>query len=227
MSIARRLRTFIEQNLLFTFLLFSSGVFTFIGGYALFSETQARSTLPLQRNWRPWFILGCYAALATATVVITGRRARIMTLRLKRISTQTSEKIPIVVHEYIQDEFWRTAAITYLAQPKGSKQSGWGHLGSAYANLNFRRTILDTVHVVDTQARNVLPHLPVLRPHVRMGHHLRILAALVPADNPCLKIYDSAIQKARYSEYEPTQTEFEMGMRAYQDIIDILSEFQE
>lgn len=52
-----------------------------------------------------------------------------------------------------------------------------------------------------------------------MSHHLRILTALIPADNPCLKIYDSAVQKARYSEYEPTETEFELGMRAYQDII--------
>ncbi|GJJ08764.1 hypothetical protein Clacol_002983 [Clathrus columnatus] len=106
-------------------------------------------------------------------------------------------------------------------------EDGEDTVGNAFDGIQFRKAILSTVPVVDAQARLVLPRLPVLRPHVRMAHHLRILTALFPTDNSCLKIYDLAVQKARYSETEPTETEFESGMRAYHDIIDILSEYKD
>jgi len=46
--------------------------------------------------------------------------------------------------------------------------------------------------------------------------------ALFPPDGTsCLQIYDSAVQIARYSEEEPTEAEFESGMKAYKEIIDM------
>ncbi|KAF8523140.1 hypothetical protein BU17DRAFT_86293 [Hysterangium stoloniferum] len=177
--------------------------------------------LPPSKNWKAWFILGCYAALALVSLMMTGRRARVLALKLKRIP-QKDDYAPSVVKLFIQDEFWRTATIAYVSQPKGTKQKGWGSLGSPYDGVRFRRMILDTVPVIDAQARLIVPRLPILRPHIRMAQHLRALAALFPPERvSCVEKYDTAVQMARYSDQEPSEIDFDLGMRAYQDIVDM------
>ena len=74
----------------------------------------------------------------------------------------------------------------------------------------------------DAQARIIVPRLPVLRPHVRMSQHLRPLVALFTPDGvSCLKTYDTLVQLARYSIREPTDVEFEQGIRAYQELLNM------
>jgi len=161
------------------------------------------------------------------SVMLTGRRARILTLKLKRIP-QKEDNAPPMVHQFIQDEYWRTAAIAYVSQPKGSKQKGWGAPGTSYEGVGFRRAILDTVPIIDAQARLIVPRLPALRPHIRMAQHLRTLAALFPSDGfSCLHNYNSIVQLARYCQREPTETEFETGMLAYKELLDILAEYKD
>ncbi|KIJ45120.1 hypothetical protein M422DRAFT_251314 [Sphaerobolus stellatus SS14] len=219
---ANSTRRFIEENVLFSTLLLASTVLVFIGGYSLFSQAQlSNSGMHLQKNWKAWFIIGCYAVLLVVSLLIIGRRARILALKLKRIP-QKEGNVPSKIYNFIQEEYWRTTAIAYISQPKGTSQKGWGTPGGPYDGIRFRRLILDTVPIIDAQARLIAPRLPVLRPHVRIAQHLRALTALFPVEeSSCLYTYDSVVQKARYSEEEPTEEEFESGMKAYQQIIDI------
>ncbi|KAF8585581.1 hypothetical protein K439DRAFT_1646589 [Ramaria rubella] len=218
----RRIRRFTEHNLIFTLLVLCTIAFVLFGGYALFLQAQrANPQFRLSRNWKAWYILGCYGALGLVSLVLSGRRARNLALKLKRIP-QTEDKAPPVVRKFIQDEYWRASAIAYVSQPKNSKQKGWGTPGTLYGGINFRRVILDTVSIIDAQARVIVPRLPALRPHVRMIQHLGALAALFPSDGvSCLKTYDATVQLARYSKEEPTEAEFERGMRAYQELLDM------
>jgi len=227
MFIATRIRRFIENNLSFTLLVIITAIFVFIGGYALFSQARISNPhLALSKNWKAWFILGCYVGLALVSLMMTGRRARVLALKLKRIP-QKDDCAPLAVKDFIQDEYWRTAAIAYVSQPKGTKQKGWGALGGPYDGVRFRRMILDTVPVVDAHARHIVPRLPILRPHIRMAQHLRPLAALFPPERvSCIQKYDTTVQMARYSDQELSETGFDLGMRAYQDIVDILSEYR-
>ncbi|KAF8516359.1 hypothetical protein JB92DRAFT_2910784 [Gautieria morchelliformis] len=161
------------------------------------------------------------------SLILTGRRARILALKLKRIP-QKEDNAPPAVHQFIQDEYWRASAIAYASQPKGTKHEGWGAPGLVYGEIYFRREILDTVSVIDAHARFVVPRLPTLRPHVRMMQHLRPLAALFTPDGlSWLRTYDSIVQLARYSSREVTETEFELGMQAYQELLEILTEYRD
>lgn len=73
---------------------------------------------------------------------------------------------------------------------------------------------------LDAQARALAPHLPVLRPHIRIAQHLHALSALFPVEiSSCLLRYDAAVQMARFSDQELTEAEFENAMRAYQEIM--------
>ena len=60
-----------EHNILFTFLVSATTIFVFVGGYALFLQAERASPqLQLSRNWKAWFILGCYAILVKSTIFI-------------------------------------------------------------------------------------------------------------------------------------------------------------
>ena len=157
---ASRTRRFIEENVLFTVLVLASAVLIIIGGYVLFSQAQlSNPSVALQKNWKAWFIIGCYAGLVSCnfhwsplyrwltdnqfviSLLIIGRRLRILALKLKRIP-QKDENVPNVsyvnalrinisnipqkIYTFVQEEYWRTAAIAYVSQPKGSSQKGWG-----------------------------------------------------------------------------------------------------
>lgn len=74
----------------------------------------------------------------------------------------------------------------------------------------------------DAQARIIVPRLPVLKRHVRMVQHLRgLLALFTPEGISCLRTYDSLVQAARYSEQEPTEAEFKVGMQTYQQLLEM------
>ena len=121
--------------------------------------------------------------------------------------------------------------------------------GTQYEGIQFRRSLLDTIPVVgeelelgpkrfvfshlfarlflvtglrlDKLAHQVIPHHPVLRPHVRMLHHFRFILPLWPKDGDGLTplhYYDSGIQSARNSGEEPTEVEYIRSMSAAREI---------
>lgn len=72
---------------------------------------------------------------------------------------------------------------------------------------------------LDTLAHLVIPTHPPLKPHARMIHHFRFILPLLPKGTgegglSVLHYYDSAVQLARNSSREPTESEFELGMEA-------------
>jgi hypothetical protein len=75
--------------------------------------------------------------------------------------------------------------------------------------------------VIDALAHIVVPSLPQLKPHGRILHHFRFLLPLFQKDGDGLTpihYYDAAIQLARNSLREPTEEEFEAGVRAADEI---------
>jgi hypothetical protein len=108
--------------------------------------------------------------------------------------------------------------------------------------MRFRRALLNTVPslgaladfmsmsmclsheapITDALAHIVVPSLPKLKPHGRILHHFRFLLPLFQKDGDGLTpihYYDAAIQLARNSFREPTEEEFEAGIRAADEII--------
>lgn len=55
-----------------------------------------------------------------------------------------------------------------------------------------------------------------------MKQHLSALSALFTSEGlSCLETYDSLVQFARYSSREPTEVDFELGMGAYQQLLEV------
>ncbi|KAJ3476673.1 hypothetical protein NLI96_g11004 [Meripilus lineatus] len=93
--------------------------------------------------------------------------------------------------------------------------------------MRFRTLLLRTVRDIDKLAHDVIPRHPTLRPHDRVLHHFRFIQPLLPRDEDDLTplhYYDSAIQLARHASREPTEAEFDIGMRAAYDISRVLKE---
>lgn len=129
--------------------------------------------------------------------------------------------------------------VSPLPYHSGRSFSKLFHSGSKNADMRFRTTLLHTIKRIgacvvpcsmnlaerfhaDNVAHVVIPRHPTLRPHDRVLHHFRFIQALLPRDvdglTP-LHYYDSAIQLARHASREPTEPEFEIGMKAAGDII--------
>jgi len=100
--------------------------------------------------------------------------------------------------------------------------------------------VLDTVPVIDSAARRVIPSMPPLTPNTPLDKHLRHIKALIPVSggpetdaalSPKLHpmpqtsrfdVYTAAVQKARYAEAELGETEFVDAMEAAEWLLGIL-----
>ena len=66
------------------------------------------------------------------------------------------------------------------------------------------------MNYLDRQARVLLPSYPTMRPHETTEGHFRPLERLINLQEPgCLQKYSLLIQRARYSENEPSESEYE------------------
>jgi len=129
--------------------------------------------------------------------------------------------VPNRVHEYISQEYARACLIMHVSSPKDGYQEGWGLPGSQYEGIQFRRSLLDTIPVIDKLAHKVIPHHPQMRPHLRMLHHFRFIIPLLSKDEDGLTplhYYDSGIQLARNSSDEPIEAEYVRCMAAAHEI---------
>jgi len=129
--------------------------------------------------------------------------------------------VPDGVYQYITQEYARACLITYASSPKDGHQEGWGLPGTQYEGIQFRRSLLDTVPIIDKLAHQVIPRLPALRPHVRMLPPFRFILPLLAKDDDGLTplhYYDSGIQMARNSGEEPTEVEYVRCMAAAHEI---------
>ncbi|KAI0793431.1 hypothetical protein C8Q75DRAFT_804246 [Abortiporus biennis] len=204
----------------------------FIALSCAFILSQAVRTTPNQswvRNFNALVIGASYAIVAAVSLAFCLKRRIAVHRRLQRISksyhTIRKGDVPKPVHTYIQQEYTRACLITYEAQPKDEFQEGWGRPGTRYAGLRFRTTLLHTIRELDELAHLVIPRHPVYRPHTRMLHHFRFILPLFQRDEDGLTpvhYYDSAIQLARHASREPTEAEFSIGMRAYEEIRKVL-----
>ncbi|KAI0321701.1 hypothetical protein OF83DRAFT_1236985 [Amylostereum chailletii] len=188
-----------------------------------------------RRSWKnniDVLIIGIAYGLVLVLSIAVCLKRRISTFRrLQRIikgnSTLDRDEVPKSVHEFIEQEYARSAVIAYESVPKETHQEGWGRPHTRYSGIQFRRVLLDTVPEMDTLTRFLIPSLPHLRSNDRMLHHFRFIAPLIPKDNEglsSLHYYDSAIQLARYSDREPSEREFQIGMAAAMHIKRILYE---
>ena len=96
----------------------------------------------------------CFFTQGVVSLILTGRRARVLALKLRNISQMDDCSVLVItlgigrrelrpdtyliyqtVKEFVQDEFWRIAAIAYVSQPKGTRQKGWGAPGKSFSVL--------------------------------------------------------------------------------------------
>ncbi|KAI0082078.1 hypothetical protein K474DRAFT_1703097 [Panus rudis PR-1116 ss-1] len=220
------------SGILYVFLVLVTTFFAALSCAALLS--QAVRTSPSRtwtRNFNALIIGASYALVGGASVFFCLKRRIAVHRRLQRISKSyqrpAKSDFPTPVYQYLRQEYARACLITYESQPKEGFQEGWGKPGTKYADVRYRTTLLHTIREIDQLAHLVIPSHPPLRPHMRMLHHFRwILPLLEKDDNGLtpLHYYDSAIQLVRHASREPTEVEFEIGMRAATDILRTLNE---
>lgn len=183
------------------------------------------------KNFNAVVIGATYVAVGVISLALCLNRRIAVHRRLQRISktyrTLGKADVPESVNRFIQQEYTRACLITYESQPRDGFQEGWGKPGTKYAGIRFRTALMDTIRPIDALAHLIIPHHPLLRPHVRMLHHFRFILPLLPRDEDgltALHYYDSAIQLARHASREPTEGEFIVGINAATDIKRILEE---
>ncbi|KAI0067714.1 hypothetical protein BV25DRAFT_1819120 [Artomyces pyxidatus] len=192
-------------------------------------RTSARQSIKNNINL---LIIGvAYVIVLVMSVALCLKRRFSMFRRLQRISKGHiaigKGDVPNAVHDFISQEYARTCLVALESLPKEAHQEGWGRPGTKYAGVQFRRSLLDTIPILDGLSRLLIPSQPALRPNDRMLHHHRFIAPLMPKDDDGLSplhYYDSAIQLARHFDREPTEREYDIGITAANQIKTILYE---
>jgi len=108
-------------------------------------------------------------------------------------------------------------------------QDGWGTPGTIKQGINLRRETLDSVSKVDKGARLLVPSLPPLRPHKTMLQHLHALLPLIPIDGrgtTPLHVYSEYVERARYSDRELTEADYEMAMSSQNYLIKLFDHYR-
>ncbi|GBE78260.1 hypothetical protein BKA93DRAFT_737475 [Sparassis latifolia] len=184
-----------------------------------------------EQNWNVVIIGAAYVVVFLVSLAFCLKRRLAVHRRLQRISksyrTLRRSDVPESVYWFIQQEYTRACLITYESQPNHGFQDGWGKPDSAYSEIRFRTSLLDTVREIDTLAHTIIPRHPTLRPQARMLHHFRFILPLLTRDEDGLTplhYYDSAIQLARHVSREPTEGEYVVGIEAAITIKRILDE---
>ncbi|KAL0950957.1 hypothetical protein HGRIS_007708 [Hohenbuehelia grisea] len=218
-------RTVVELSYFFLLLL----TICVVGLSCVALLSQAVRTSPHQSwkdNVNAVVIAAAYFIVLIASFLLCAKRRLAVNQRLQRIAkahkTIGRNDLPKSVHEYVEQEYVRACLITYESQPKDAFHEGWGRPGTQYEGVRFRRALLDTVHEIDELAHIVFPRHRPLKPHARMLEHFRALIPLLPSTPEgisYLHYYDSAVQIARDSSKEPTEEEFDNGMRAVRAIV--------
>jgi len=177
------------------------------------------------------FIGVSYVVVLVVSLLYCVKRRIAVRLKLQRISksykTIGRSDLPAPVHKYINQEYVRACLVSYESLPKDAFHAGWGRPGTKYSGIRFRRTLLDTIPVIDALAHVIIPNHPTSKPHARMWHHFRFIRPLLPIDEDGLTplhYYDSAVHLARISGSELSESEFEIGMRAATEIEKCLNE---
>jgi len=185
----------------------------------------------IENNWNVVIIGAAYVLVLFATMGYCVRRRVTIRRKLQKISKVYKPlgkgDVPDRVHQYITQEYARACLVTYASSPKDGYQDGWGLPGTQYEGTQFRRSLLDTIPVIDKLAHQVIPRHPELRPHARMLHHFRFILPLLPKDQDGLTplhYYDSGIQLAKNSAVEPTEAEYIRCMAAAYEMKRILDD---
>ncbi|EPQ60873.1 hypothetical protein GLOTRDRAFT_30498 [Gloeophyllum trabeum ATCC 11539] len=163
----------------------------------------------LQHNYNLIVVGASYALVLVVSIAFCLKRRLAVRRKLQRISKvyKTLEKgdVPKSVHQYILQEYTRTCLIAFESQPRDGVQEGWGRPGIKYADIHFRRSLLDTIPEIGKYRADCCSQAPE--------------DGLTP-----LHYYDSAIQLARHSCREPSEIEYEEGCKAASEIKRILYE---
>ncbi|KIY72769.1 hypothetical protein CYLTODRAFT_407097 [Cylindrobasidium torrendii FP15055 ss-10] len=211
----------------YVFLLLVTICAMFLSCVALLSQSVRTSP---RRDWKNNFnavVIGAaYVLVLVISLLFCVKRRIAVRLRMSRINKDyklvTKDDMPNTVHEYIIREYLRSCLIASISVPTSSSHPGWGLQGTKYDGVEFRSKILSTVRPIDDMAHLVIPHHPPLKPHVRLVHHFRFIAPLLPPN--ALALWDSAVQMAKLSEREMSQEEFELGWEAAIEIKRALDE---
>ncbi|KIY45389.1 hypothetical protein FISHEDRAFT_49362 [Fistulina hepatica ATCC 64428] len=182
------------------------------------------------RSWKNNFdapIVGAaYVAVLVVSLSFCLKRRLAVTQKMQRIhkvqGILMKNDFPRSVHDYITLEYARACLVAHESLPKDVSHTSWGRPGTKYANINFRRSLLDSITELDRVARQVLPNSPLLKPRARILQHFCFILPLLTVDADdltALHYYDSAIQIARNSHAEVTEQEYELGMKAQAEII--------
>jgi len=182
-------------------------------------------------NWNVFIVVGSYIAMAIVSLSIYIKRKTATTKRLKGIPKSyiaiKEGDVPKSVSKLIESEFNRASTIVYVSRPTPRVLEGWGVPGSRYDGVNFRRGILDTLPVIDQDARTIVPSLPLYRPHLSAAQHFRPIASLItPHDPLCLDTYHRLIEKARYSQTEPSEADYERCLVLFAQLRQIFQFYQ-
>ncbi|KAJ3505096.1 hypothetical protein NLJ89_g7594 [Agrocybe chaxingu] len=178
--------------------------------------SQAVRTSPTRswsKNINAVIVGAAYFFLFAVSVLFCVKRRVAVRLKLQRISktyrTIGRDDLPGSVDKYVMEEYIRACLVSFESLPTDVHHEGWGRPGTQYSGIRFRRALLDTIpRIAET--------------HARMLHHFRFIAPLLPKDDAGLSplhYYDSAIQLVRNSKRELTEEEFEVGLKAAEQIM--------
>jgi len=212
-------------DLSFAFFVFLTGASVLASGASL--GYQALFSAPDEvANWNVIAIAGSYVALAIISLGIYVSR-KITTVRNMRQIPKgymplEDGDVPRSVTQLLSMEYDRVCAIAGLSQPAAEFQEGWGTPGTALEGIYFRQAMLDSLLDVDREARILLPSYPSMRPHETTEGHFKPLEHLINLQEPGrLQKYNVLIEKARYSENEPDESDYEECNRLSRYIIAI------
>jgi len=217
-------------NLSFVLFFILAGLAIIASGAGLIFQARLSAGVA-NANWNVFIVVGSYIAMAFVSLTIYIRRKTSTTKRLKAIPKSyiaiKDGDVPKPVSKLVESEYNRASTIVYVSRPEPRMLEGWGLPGSRYDSVYFRRAILDTLTIVDQDARSVVPSLPPYRPHLSVAQHFRAITPLVTPHNPtCLEIYHRLIEKARYAEQEPTETDYDRCLVVFAQLREIFQFYQ-
>jgi len=214
-----------------TFTLVTTALACLSCAFLIVQAIRSSPSRTIKNNGNVVIIGAAYVLVLFATMGYCVRRRVEIRRKLQKISKVYKPlgkgDVPDRVHQYLTQEYARACLVTYASSPKDGYHEGWGLPGTRYEGIQFRRSLLDTIPVIDELAHQVIPRHPELRPHARVLHHFRFILPLLSKDEDGLTplhYYDSGIQLVRNSSVDPTEAEYARCMAAAHEIKRVLDD---